>query len=298
MAQTTDDILSQIEAAWDFSKPADSETRFVTLLDTHASAAPETRSLILTQIARARGLQRRFTEADAALDQAEALLSEKPSRARIMMLMERGRVRNSSGTKAEARPLFLAAYEMALSQHLDALAVDAAHMLGVASPGDEGLAWTQKAMSAARSSTDPRARKWVASLANNIGWALHDRGDFAAAFACFQEALRERERAGNRAPILVAHWCVARCLRSLGRVGEALDIQRTLEAEHAQSDTPDGFVHEEIGECLLAMSQPEAARPHFARAHELLSADPWLAESDPKRLARLAELGWTSPSTR
>ena len=54
---------------------------------------------------------------------------------------------------------------------------------------------------------------------------------------------------------------------------------------------PDGYNHEEIGECLLALGRPDEARPHFARAYEILSKDAWLADGEPERLKRLAELG-------
>ena len=40
-----------------------------------------------------------------------------------------------------ARPEFVAAFEAAHRAHLDYLAVDAAHMLGIVEPGDAGLDW-------------------------------------------------------------------------------------------------------------------------------------------------------------
>ncbi|HSI33415.1 MAG: tetratricopeptide repeat protein, partial [Phycisphaerae bacterium] len=54
---------------------------------------------------------------------------------------------------------------------------------------------------------------------------------------------------------------------------------------------PDGYVYEEIGECLLTMGRRDEARPHFARAHALLSVDPWFPPNQPDRLARLKQLG-------
>ena len=50
-------------------------------------------------------------------------------------------------------------------------------------------------------------------------------------------------------------------------------------------------MYEELGENLLALGQAEAARPYFARAYTELAQDPWLAESEPERLARLQALG-------
>jgi len=91
--------------------------------------------------------------------------------------------------------------------------------------------------------------------------------------------------------IRVAKWCVARCFRSLGKVEEALREQRDLLEEHQSIGSKAGFVNEEIGECLTILGKAVEARPHFAAAYAVLSKDPWLAESEPKRIQRLKELG-------
>ena len=53
----------------------------------------------------------------------------------------------------------------------------------------------------------------------------------------------------------------------------------------------DGYVYEEIAECLAALGHDDEARPYFAHAYETLSRDPWLVESEPARLERLRTLG-------
>jgi tetratricopeptide (TPR) repeat protein len=80
-------------------------------------------------------------------------------------------------------------------------------------------------------------------------------------------------------------------LRALGRIEEALAMQQALFAEYQQSLEEDGYVSEELGECLLALGRPAEARPHFQYAYALLSQDLWLPESEPDRLARLQQLG-------
>jgi hypothetical protein len=65
----------------------------------------------------------------------------------------------------------------------------------------------------------------------------------------------------------------------------------SLLEEHERAGTSDGYVREEIGECLLALGREAEARPHFARAWSLLSRNPWLAASEPARLERLRTLG-------
>jgi hypothetical protein len=73
-----------------------------------------------------------------------------------------------------------------------------------------------------------------------------------------------------------------------------LAIQRNLLAELEQRGERDGYVHEELGECLLALGQPDAAQPHFALAFATLAADPWLVEHEAARLQRLQSLGQES----
>jgi tetratricopeptide (TPR) repeat protein len=79
-------------------------------------------------------------------------------------------------------------------------------------------------------------------------------------------------------------------MRAMGRVEEALDIQRELEA----ADHLDGFTEEEIAECLHALGRAGEAQPHFKAAYEKLSQIDWVAE-DEERLARLKLLS-SSPS--
>jgi len=185
-----------------------------------------------------------------------------------------------------ARPLFLEAWEMAQQVGEDFYAVDAAHMLAIVETGGEQLEWNLKAVAAAEKSADPKARKWLGSLYNNIGWTHHDAGRYEEAMEMFEKALKFRQQQGDEPQIQIAKWCVARCLRSLGRVDEALAVQRALE------QNGDGmYVYEEIAECLLLLKREAEARPYFAKAYEMLSKDPWLAENESARLERLKELG-------
>ncbi|HEY8198870.1 MAG TPA: hypothetical protein VIF44_03805, partial [Candidatus Limnocylindrales bacterium] len=111
------------------------------------------------------------------------------------------------------------------------------------------------------------------------------------AMVAFETALEARREQGQPKETRIAEWCVARCLRALGRVAEALGIQQRLAVEAAIAGDPeDGYGAEEIGECLLAMGRDEEARPSFARAAELLGADAFLAEHEPDRIARLRRL--------
>lgn len=281
--------VAQFDALWNYDDPAGTEAAFRKVLEEEAPGwAVADQAELLTQIARALGLQKRFEEADEVLDQAEAL-GKGHSLAESRVLLERGRVRNSSGDKAGAIPLFEKALVKANEANEDFFAVDALHMLAIASPSEKQMYWHKEAIARAEKSADPKARGWLGSLYNNLGWSLHDAGLFQEALSTFQKALDFREEQGKESPIRIAKWSVARCIRSLGRPAEALEMQRQLHQECASSNSPDGFVEEEIAECLLALGRAEEAKPHFAQAHELLK-ESLLDPSGQERLDRLLTL--------
>jgi tetratricopeptide (TPR) repeat protein len=271
-------------AMWDFDHPEVSEERFRAALAGAAGVSGEDAAVLRTQLARALGLRRRFDESAAELDAVEAASDLTPL-AKVHLDLERGRLLNSSGHRDEAGPHFRAALEEAERASLDHLAADAAHMMAIIEPGEGGIEWAERALAIAEASDDPRARKWIGSVTHNLGWTLHDLGRFDEAVAHWRRALEFREEQGDAELIRIGRWTVARGLRSLGRYDEALAIQREL----AQGPS-DGYVDEELGELLLALGRPAEAGPHFARAHEALSADAWLVANEPDRLKRLSDL--------
>src|SRR5260221_2415181 len=100
--------LPEFETLWDYAEPAASEARFRQLLaETHARSEPADRAELLTQIARAQGLQRHFDTAHATLDAALALLRQDDRRAQAPCPLEPGRGFNSAGGPAIAPGLFL-----------------------------------------------------------------------------------------------------------------------------------------------------------------------------------------------
>ena len=278
--------LPDFDSLWDFNDPAGTEAKLREVLP----AARESRiapylAELLTQIARSEGLQRRFDDAHRTLDEADELIDDGMTAARVRSLLERGRVFNSSKQPGKARPPFLEAWEMASSRGEDFHAVDAAHMLGIVDQGDDSLAWNEKAIALAERSNDEKANGWLGSLYNNNGWTYHEMGRFADALRCHEKNLAWHEEHDKTDKARVAKWCIARTLRSLDRVDEALAGQRDLLSEHEALGTSDGYVHEELGECLLLLGRAAEALPHFARAFELLSGDPWLAAHEKERLA-------------
>jgi tetratricopeptide (TPR) repeat protein len=283
--------LPDFDALWDYSQPDETESRFREILLQIPEDDPAFLEL-LTQIARAQGLQRKFEKAGQTLDQVERRLGKVPSRAYVRYLLERGRVFASSGDAESARPRFEEALKTAQKLSEDFYAVDAVHMLAIIAPVEEGLALNLQAIQMAESSEQEKARDWLGSLYNNTGWSYHNLGNYAAALEIFEKAEAWQRSKGRVYETRIAQWCVARTLRSLGLVEEALSKQMALKhAWEADGVERDGFVFEEIGECLLLLGRAEEARRYFAKAYEILKNDSALVEGEPERLARLKSLG-------
>lgn len=281
------------DSLWNYDNPAATEAKFRELLpDAKSMGDTGYYAELLTQIARTQGLQQQFDFAHATLDTVQGMLRAAGEKAHVRYLLERGRAFNSDGKAVEAIPLFTEAWETALKEHLDFYAVDAAHMLGIVAPSDQRMAWNEKALELAEKSSDPRARKWQGSLYNNIGWTYFDQKKYYTALDMFQKAVVSRREQGAPIPLRVAEWCLAKTYRMLGRVDEALIIQQRLLKEwQGAGEDNDGYVYEELGECLMTLNRPEEAVPYFAKAYELLSTDIWLSRDEPARLQRLKELG-------
>nr|AEQ20375.1 hypothetical protein [uncultured bacterium CSL11] len=294
VAQTSDAFARALDNEWDFGKPAVSEQRFRAELAKWPADSAQAQE-VRTQIARALGLQRRFDDAHAMLDGVEAKLPHMPSHLRVRYLLERGRAFNSSGAPQRAVPLFADALTLAERERDEFYAVDAAHMLGIAAPSPERLAWNLKALALAEAATDARARDWRASLYHNIGWTYFDDGDPRKALDFWQKAFALRETMGDANRIRVAKWTVARGYRAIGRLDEAEAIQKALVVEFDALGEPDGYVYEELAEIALARGNPVAARPWAAKAHAALKSDGNLAANEAPRLARLAAVAAGEP---
>lgn len=164
----TTDKPQDFDQLWDYNDPAGSELRFRQLLSPQPALTTYDIEL-LTQIARAQGLQRNFAAAHQTLDEAENLLTDELPGARVRCLLERGRVFNTAGQPGQARPIFLAAWELARTCGADYHAIDAAHMLGIVEAPEQQLAWSLRALELADTTSDQRSKKWLGSLYNNIG---------------------------------------------------------------------------------------------------------------------------------
>lgn len=279
-----------IDTLWDFNNPAESEKRFRKLLNIlRKKKAPKSQQIeVLTQIARSQGLQQKYNEAHTTLDNAMKMIKGFHKQPLVRYLLERGRVFNSSGEKNRAEELFLNALDFSIKHHQDYYAVDAAHMLGIVASGDISLKWNDHAIKLAEKSKDERTKKWLGALLNNTGWTYFDMGNYRKALTLFKKALKFRLKQNSENEIRIARWCIARTLRAVNSVDKALEMQKfilkEIEDKKAQHD---GFVFEEIGECLLLKNKNAESKKYFKEAYKLLSEDTWLKKNENERLKRL-----------
>ncbi len=291
--EATAESLPEWRKMWNFGDPAGTEAKFREALEAGKAADDdEYVQIVTTQLARTQGMQRKFEEAHAILDTVEANLDGASAEVRMRYLLERGRAKNSGGDPKGSTKEFEAAWNLGQGANVDNLTADAGHMMAIALKGDAALDWSKRTMAYCEASADERCKGWLGPLYNNTGWTLHDQGDFDGALELWQKSLTFREAQGDANTIFISRWTIARCYRSMGRLNDALTEQRQLHKDRAAAGDPGaGYIEEEIGECLLSLSQPAEAAPWFAKAHEMLSKDGWLVANEADRLARLKKLG-------
>jgi tetratricopeptide (TPR) repeat protein len=290
------EALPIIADLWDYADLPGSEARFNELLPRAEAHDPVYALILRTQIARTYSLRGDFPVAHKILDGVAAGMTPEMALVRVRYLLERGRCFNSAGEKGTARPLFLEAYELGrtIGPRADYHTIDAAHMLGIAAESlAEQQKWNETGINLAEASAAPRAQSWLGPLYNNTGWNYAVAEMLDEALAIFQRSWAWRQAHSQDAPqtIRIAKWCVAHIWRRQGQLHGALALLRELEAAWAAAGSGDGYVFEDLAECLAGLGEVAAARPYYTRAHTLLSADGWLVENEPARLQRLQKLG-------
>ncbi len=208
----------RLRPLWDFRDLDRTEQRLEAQLE--LETADEGRAEVITQLARVCGLRGQFPEGERLIQQAEAL-GGSGRIANIRIRLERGRLRRSSGDVAGALPLFESAFQLALTAGDEFLSADAAHMAALAAPDRQArLAWTQRGIGIAESSTDRQVSYWMGPLLNNLGCEYADAGEHRAALNAFQRALEARVRYPEMPEAIEdAKASVAEALRALGREG-------------------------------------------------------------------------------
>lgn len=284
---------TDFDSLWNYSDPEATETKFREILPQIKESGNISEYLqLLTQIARTLGLRRKFEDSHKLLDEVETQLNDALPKAKVRYLLERGRTFNSSGKIPEARELFLQAYNLAVSEKEDNLAVDAAHMMGIVESGEKSVEWNEKAMELAEASSDSKANGWLGSLHNNLGWTYFEMKQYDKALNLFKKDAVWYTEKGRTENTNIACWSAAKTLRVMGKTEEALEEQlRLLELYRKGEADEDGYVYEELAECYLIKNNAAEASKYAGLAYDILSKDIWMEANEKDRLNRLKELG-------
>jgi tetratricopeptide (TPR) repeat protein len=199
-----------LDELWDFEDPAGSEQRFA-VEEASQSHTESERAELVTQRARALGLQGRFEDGHALLD---SLGDPADAVVRTRVALETGRLLNSAGRPAEAVPQFEAAARTAETAGLVFLQIDALHMLAIADQA-RSREWAAQAIDLALAAPDDRTRRWLVSLHNNLGWRHFDAGRLNEALDDFQQAREWAERVGNEQQRVWAREAIDECVAAM-----------------------------------------------------------------------------------
>jgi tetratricopeptide (TPR) repeat protein len=199
----TQELLDEL---WDFGDPAGSERRLAAAAASQAHTAAE-RAELLTQQARALGLQERFGAGRALL---ESLGQAADAAVRTRVKLKSGRLLNSAGNAAEAVIEFEAAVALARSGGLLFLEIDALHMLAIADrprSRERAAEATDRGLAA----PDDRTRRWLISLYSNLGSSYSEADDLDQALAAFLQAQEWAERLDTEQQRAWAREAVEEC---------------------------------------------------------------------------------------
>jgi len=260
-------LAVDVAQLWDFSNPELSEKRFRLALNT---AVGDNALILQTQLARTYMLRKDFEQARAVLRAIELQIPAASAEAQVRYWLELGRsyashqhsaVSQTPESNQLARAAFTKALAVAKEAKLDGLAIDAVHMfVFVDKEPLEQLARGQEALALVEASEQPEAKRWKASVLNNMGEALFELKRFDEALTHFKQALSLRQNGGTAKAIRDAHWQIARVLRVLNQTDEAMAIQLRLESESEVAGDRKGYIFEELRLLYLAKGNAERAR--------------------------------------
>ena len=157
-----------------FEDPADIEAALQSSYsEHHGTLSSSFLAQLLTQIARAQGMQDKLHDAQAALYKAKWKSDEKVAVVRLDL--ETARLRRLQDRTEEAMTLLKKVYETAAEAPLDYFKADAAHILYLFEPDggpEEGKTWSDAVLEIARNSGNIKTRRWAAVVLTDQGWKL------------------------------------------------------------------------------------------------------------------------------
>lgn len=216
---------AELDALWLPGDPIASEERLAAAVG-EPDRSELVRAELETQRARALGLQGRFAEAESLLESLEPASGSLE----VRVLLERGRLLLGEERAEDAIPVVEAALRAARREGSIPLAVESALVLAGADR-PHAQQWIEEGLADLAGTGDPRTLRWGVMLHHLRGWTLLRDGDTAAALVSFEDAVEFAEDFGTPDERFAVQWALGRCLREMGRIQEAVAIQRRLSAE-------------------------------------------------------------------
>ena len=290
--------LPNLDTLWDLDRPEETEKQLREILENATQNHEITHAFhveLMTQIARAKGLQGHLEEADQILEKAQILIqgiqNPQHSIGKIRYYLEKSRIFILKKTPSQARPLLIEAWTLANTTGEDFYSIDAAQLLALIEPQKKQQEWIEKALLLAEGSIQDRAKLCLSTLYTTRGWAQYDARNYEGALETFKKALSCINPQVSPRKIIVAKWAIAKTLRSLGQPEEALKIQENLLIESNRLNQKDGYIYEELAECLQSLKRNTEAQVYFDLAYQVLSKDSWFSDNKADRIKRLKNFG-------
>ncbi len=252
---------------------------------------------ILSQIALAQAMQKKFQEAHLLLNKTESMFLPNYKLAEIRILLERGRVYHQENMARKALQFFKKSYKLSKQYSFDFHTIDAAHMIAIVlKDPTKKIQWNNLAINFAKTTNDKKGSNWLGALYNNIAQNYLEANLYEDAIQAFKLCKKYGKIQNDHIVIRTAKWGIARTLRSLGLLNKALSIQKQLLKEYEEIPkksqipaelirTGRGLVYEELTEIYQTFMKKFASL-----ADADLSQDPGFIKLEPKRLAKMKRL--------
>lgn len=247
---------------------------------------------ILSQVAFAQALQKKFKLAHKTLDVAERYLTNEYPIAKARIIFERGRVFHQSDNIKSAFPLFLKSYQFSKKHKLDEHASSAAHLLAVVEKKiNDRIKWNKIAIDIGKKSKEKKPREWLVIEYLNLGYHYTQAKKYKHAIKAYKAS--EQLAKQYAFPALRARWGIANCLRLLNQIDKALFIQLNLLKEYdaliKKGNLSIPLLNLERGQVLEELSEIylEKAKILSNAAYQELSKDAWFIKLEPNRIKRL-----------
>jgi tetratricopeptide (TPR) repeat protein len=144
-------------------------------------------------------------------------------------------------------------------------------------------------LAAIKMAEEKQQHAWLFALYNNIGESYLLLQQYAEAYEMFTKlAALQTARMGSADMYTVKDQ--AKAIRLLGDAAQSLELMQPFLDRLLAESKDDGYIRQEIAEALFALDKHHDAKPHFAKAYELLSQDHYVIQYEAANLERMKAL--------